>query len=113
MSNSIESVDYLILASHGNWKFDQQVSESFDSHVIKSVPFYEEIQRMVVEISEYFIKDNSVIYDIGSSTGTTLSLLSQQHISKKNIITKINSILNNKSALSSIFQKGSFNIEGE
>jgi len=85
MSNSVESVDDLILASHGNWKFDQQVSASFDSHVVKSVPFYEEIQRMVVEISEYFIKDNSVIYDIGSSTGTTLSLLSQQHISKKNI----------------------------
>ena len=46
---------------------------------------------MVVEISEYFIKDNSVIYDIGSSTGTTLSLLSQQHISKKNIILLQNS----------------------
>jgi hypothetical protein len=32
MSNSVESVDHLILVSHGNWRFDQQVSESFESH---------------------------------------------------------------------------------
>jgi len=59
VNTSVESVDDLILASHGNWRFDQQVTEGFDGHVMKSVPFYGEIQRMVVEISEYFIKDSS------------------------------------------------------
>ncbi|AFZ28268.1 methylase involved in ubiquinone/menaquinone biosynthesis (plasmid) [Cylindrospermum stagnale PCC 7417] len=85
MTNSIEAVDDSITATNGNWRFDRQVTQVFDSHVIKSVPLYEEIQRMVVEISEYFIRDNSTVYDIGSSTGTTLLSMCQQHSSKKNI----------------------------
>ena len=85
MLDSIQAVDDLITAIPGNWKFDQQVSQNFDGHVVKSVPFYEEIQRMVVEISEWFVRDNSAIYDIGASTGTTISLLFQQHRFKNNI----------------------------
>ncbi len=85
MTNSIEAVDESIIAINGNWKFDLQVTNSFDTHVVKSVPFYEEIQRMVVEISEYFIRDNSIIYDIGCSTGTTLLSMYEHHSSKKNI----------------------------
>lgn len=38
---------------------------------------YEEVQKAVIEISEWFIRDNSVVYDLGSSTGETISLLLQ------------------------------------
>ena len=85
MSNSIEAVDDLITASNGSWKFDQQVANNFDSHVVKSVPFYKELQRMVIEISDYFVKEKSAIYDLGSSTGTTISLLHERHSLKSNI----------------------------
>ena len=34
---------------------------------------------MAVELSEYFVRDRSVVYDLGSSTGTTLDLLSSTH----------------------------------
>jgi hypothetical protein len=37
--------------------------------VRKGVPFYDEIQRMVVELSEYFVRDLGVVYDLGSSKG--------------------------------------------
>ena len=76
-------VDDTISAVPGEWRFDKNVSQAFDSHVRKSVPFYDEIQRMVIELSEYFVRDQSVVYDLGSSTGTTLDLLSTAHAGKE------------------------------
>jgi len=78
-------VDETITAVPGEWRFDQDVSKAFDSHVRKSVPFYDEIQRMVVELSEYFVRDQSVVYDLGSSTGTTLNFLSNAHAGKEDV----------------------------
>ena len=72
-----------ISAVPGEWRFDKNVSKAFDAHVRKSVPFYDEIQRMVIEISEYFVRDHCVVYDLGSSTGTTLDLLSSAHAGKE------------------------------
>jgi tRNA (cmo5U34)-methyltransferase len=76
-------VDDLITAVPGEWAFNEEVSKSFDSHVRKSIPLYDEIQRVVVEMSEWFVRDGSVIYDIGSSTGETTSLLFEKHKNKK------------------------------
>jgi tRNA (cmo5U34)-methyltransferase len=78
-------VDDTISAVPGEWRFDKNVSKAFDSHVHKSVPFYDEIQRMVMELSEYFVRDHSVVYDLGSSTGTTLDLLSTTHSGKEDV----------------------------
>lgn len=71
MRNKEGLVDDLITSIPGEWKFDEQVSQHFDTHVRKSVPLYEEVQKAVIEISEWFIRDNSVVYDLGSSTGET------------------------------------------
>ena len=57
MSKKRESVDKLITAIPGEWKFDEQVAKSFDTHVRKSIPLYDEVQKMVVEISEWFVRD--------------------------------------------------------
>ena len=83
MRNKEGLVDDLITSIPGEWKFDEQVSQHFDTHVRKSVPLYEEVQKAVIEISEWFIRDNSVGYDLGSSTGETISLLLQKHSRKK------------------------------
>ena len=79
-----KQVDDTISAVPGTWRFDEQVSKAFDSHVRKSVPFYDELQRMVVELSEYFVRDQSVVYDLGSSTGATLNMLGDAHKEKEN-----------------------------
>jgi len=76
-------VDDLITAVPGEWDFNEEVANSFDSHVRKSIPLYDEIQRVVVEMSEWFVREGSVIYDIGSSTGETASLLFEKHKNKK------------------------------
>jgi tRNA (cmo5U34)-methyltransferase len=80
-----KAVDDTITAVPGEWRFDQDVSKAFDFHVRKSVPFYDEIQRMVIELSEYFVRDQSVVYDLGSSTGTTIQLLAEAHAGKEDV----------------------------
>lgn len=81
----MSSADDTISAVPGEWRFDEQVSRAFDSHVRKSVPFYDELQRMVVELSEYFVADRGVVYDLGSSTGETLYRLAEYHKGKENL----------------------------
>ena len=85
MSEKKYSVDEVITAVPGNWKFDNEVAQSFDSHVRKSVPLYDEVQKMVVEMSEWFVREGSSVYDIGSSTGETIALLLKKHCEKKNV----------------------------
>ena len=55
-----------------DFKFDKNVVTVFDDMVTRSVPFYLEIQRMIAELSqEYAVKD-TLVYDLGCSTGTTM-----------------------------------------
>ena len=52
-----------------SWKFDRNVSKNFDQHVIQSIPFYKEFNSAIVSLSEFYMKENSTIYDLGCSTG--------------------------------------------
>lgn len=72
-------VDKDIVAHLGDFRFNEQVAKNFDSHVRKSVPFYDEIQRMITEMSDYFIHKDSIIYDLGCSTGETIANLWSKH----------------------------------
>jgi tRNA (cmo5U34)-methyltransferase len=58
-----------------DFKFDEAVATVFDDMVSRSVPSYAEIQRMLAELACYFATPGSNIYDLGCSTGTTLTLL--------------------------------------
>lgn len=55
-----------------DFEFDPKVVSVFDDMVSRSVPFYGEIQRMIVELAADFATDDSPLYDLGCSTGTTL-----------------------------------------
>src|SRR5262249_10241033 len=61
----------------GDFTFDRSVALVFDDMVERSVPFYEEIQRMLVELAHDFAVPHSAIYDLGCATGTTLVNLHQ------------------------------------
>jgi tRNA (cmo5U34)-methyltransferase len=56
----------------GDFTFDRAVAGVFDDMVGRSVPFYAEMQRMVVEMAGDFVTPGSNIYDLGCSTATTL-----------------------------------------
>ncbi|HEY7673300.1 MAG TPA: carboxy-S-adenosyl-L-methionine synthase CmoA [Gammaproteobacteria bacterium] len=58
-----------------DFAFNDAVAAVFDDMVSRSVPFYAEIQRMLAELASAFATEGSNIYDLGCSTGTTLTLL--------------------------------------
>jgi tRNA (cmo5U34)-methyltransferase len=62
-------------APPGDFAFTAKVADVFDDMVSRSVPFYEEMQRMTCELAADFAKPNSRLYDIGCSTATTLLAL--------------------------------------
>jgi tRNA (cmo5U34)-methyltransferase len=55
-----------------DFKFGKTVVSVFDDMVVRSVPFYLEIQRMMTEIAKDFATPGTTVYDLGCSTGTTL-----------------------------------------
>jgi tRNA (cmo5U34)-methyltransferase len=63
------------LGQINDFVFDDTVAAVFDDMVSRSVPMYAEIQRMLAELAAAFVRENSSVYDLGCSTGTTLSLL--------------------------------------
>lgn len=58
-----------------DFRFDQTTASVFDDMVGRSVPFYDEIQRMTGEIAADFAVENTNLFDLGCSTGTTLACL--------------------------------------
>jgi len=71
-------------ASNANWSFGGDTYKTFDQHVSKSVPLYSVGHELIVQISDFFLPDGSVVYDIGCSTGSLLDLLASHH-KEKNI----------------------------
>jgi tRNA (cmo5U34)-methyltransferase len=63
------------LGQINDFVFDETVAAVFDDMVSRSVPMYAEIQRMLAELATAFVREGSSVYDLGCSTGTTLSLL--------------------------------------
>jgi tRNA (cmo5U34)-methyltransferase len=55
-----------------DFKFNKEVVTVFDDMVVRSVPFYEEIHRMIGELTLDFAVKNTNVYDLGCSTGYTL-----------------------------------------
>ncbi len=58
-----------IVAENANWKFSGDMVKKFEEHVSKSVPLYREGHDLILKISDYFIKDDSICYELGTSTG--------------------------------------------
>jgi len=61
-----------------DFAFGEKVASVVDDMLLRSVPFYEEMQRMIAELSADFAVDGTNIYDLGCSTGTTLLNLASQ-----------------------------------
>ena len=61
-----------VYSKPSDFKFSSKVAGVFDDMVNRSVPYYEEMQRMVAELAADHAEPGSVIYDLGCSTGTTM-----------------------------------------
>ncbi len=58
---------------------------AFSDHVKKSVPFYTQGHELVCKFSDYFVKDQSVCYDLGTSTGGLLNKLARRHVHRAGV----------------------------
>lgn len=58
-----------------DFEFNGTVAGVFDDMVSRSVPFYEEMQRMTAELAGRYAQPGTKIYDLGCSTGTTMLLM--------------------------------------
>lgn len=59
-----------------DFSFDERVAEVFDNMVSRSVPFYNEIQRIQADLVMDFLPESeSAVCDLGCSTGTTIKHL--------------------------------------
>ena len=58
-----------------DFTFGEQTATVFDDMLQRSVPFYDEVQRMIGEIASDFAVEGTNIYDLGCSTGNTLLML--------------------------------------
>lgn len=68
-----------IVAKNANWKFSGTMVEHFEGHVEKSVPLYKEGHDLIVKLSDYFVKEDSFCYELGSSAGTLTHKLAKRH----------------------------------
>ncbi|MDB4238757.1 methyltransferase [Alphaproteobacteria bacterium] len=77
-----------IEADTGTWKFSGKTVDAFDNHVSKSVPLYHEGHNLITDVSDYFVRDNSLIYELGCSTGS-LTINLAKHNQKKSEVRHI------------------------
>ena len=77
------TVGDIINAESSEWRFSEISGANFDRHIKRSIPFYDEGHRLISEVSDYFIKENSVCYDLGCSTGHLAAILAKRHRKKQ------------------------------
>jgi tRNA (cmo5U34)-methyltransferase len=58
-----------------SFEFNDAVASVFDDMVERSIPFYSEIHRIIIDLVNRYLPNNSTIYDLGCSTGTTIALI--------------------------------------
>ena len=66
------------------WTFSG-IEENFDSHVSKSVPLYDEFHELALSYADFLLKTDSVILDLGCSTGTFANKLCERFDNLENL----------------------------
>ena len=78
MTNVGDSIN----ATNAAWSFGGNTVLNFEDHVSKSVPFYQEGQDLICQISDFFLKSDSICYELGTSAGTLVNKLATYHKDK-------------------------------
>ncbi len=74
-----------LTAENANWSFSGEVSKNFDQHISRSVPLYHEGHDLVCKISDFFLRPDSLCYELGCSTGTLSVKLAERNKHKENV----------------------------
>lgn len=74
-----------IAADNAGWTFGGDVAETFVDHIRQSVPLYESGHDLTCQVSDFFVQNDSVCYEIGTSTGELLRKLAEHNAAKPNV----------------------------
>ena len=73
-------------ARASDFAFTKEVADVFDDMLVRSVPLYLEQQAMIKDFARRFYIPGTRIYDLGSSTGTTLLNIAAELKDKKPVL---------------------------
>lgn len=73
----------IIEAENASWHFGGATSRHFDRHARRSIPYYEDCHALTLALSDFFIGDDSTVYDLGCATGTLLQALAARHTARR------------------------------
>lgn len=72
-----------ISTSNSSWSFSGKTAKNFTNHAQKSIPYYNDGHKLILELSDYFVQNESKVLDIGCSNGTLLNYIQKRHYHKK------------------------------
>ena len=72
-----------IITKRSGWKFDKNVTKNFVNHIRQSIPGYENGHEIVCNLTDFFNIENSICYELGSSTGELTKKLANHNKNKK------------------------------
>lgn len=67
---------------NANWTFSGENAKNFDNHIAKSVPLYKEGHNLICQLSDFFLSNQSICYELGCSTGSLIKELAEHNKSK-------------------------------
>jgi len=68
-----------IAVANAGWSFAGDAAAKFSAHVRRSVPRYEDGHDIICKLSDFFVRDDSVAYEVGTSVGELLAKLAARH----------------------------------
>lgn len=78
-------VGHNIEVENAGWTFGGNTPETFVEHIRQSVPLYEQGHDLICQLSDFFLSDKSICYEIGVSTGELIKKLAIYNSSKTDI----------------------------
>ncbi len=78
-ATTLSNVGEGIQANNAAWTFGKETPKAFTQHVRRSIPFYEEGHELILRISDFFVKPDSVCYELGVSTAVLTRKLAARH----------------------------------
>ena len=78
-------IDDGIIAKRSAWSFGAEVAEAFPDHAERSIPYYRDGHELICYLSDFFVAPDSIVYDLGCSTGELLKKLARYNEHKPDV----------------------------
>lgn len=78
-NNALTLVGDGLSSENARWRFSAEVSEKFEEHAERSIPDYRQNHQLILELSDFFIQNDSRCYELGCSTAALISQLAARH----------------------------------